>query len=92
MWLVLLVVAGAIFVALAGILSGGIFTIILVPLAVIAIVSWAGYSALGYYGSSMRSPSETQADTAESLPHSDHTQVPSRPATPDEYVDARQHQ
>jgi hypothetical protein len=92
MWLVLFVIVGAIFVVAAGVLSGGIFTIILVPLAVVALVAWLGYSALGCYGSSMTSPSETPSEATESLPHSDHTQVPSRPATPDEYVDARQHQ
>ena len=36
MWLAFLVIFGAIFVVIAGVLSGGIFTIVLVPLAVIS--------------------------------------------------------
>jgi hypothetical protein len=92
MWLALIFIFGAVFVIIAGILSGGIFTIILVPLAIVGFVGWVGYSTLGYLGSSMKSPTETQGNAAQSLPHSDHSQVPSRPATPDEYVDARQQQ
>lgn len=91
MWLALFVIVGAIFVAVAGILTGGIFTIILVPLAVIALFAWAGYSALGYLNTS--ATPQTEAETgAAPLPHSDHRNAPARPATPDELVDARQRQ
>jgi hypothetical protein len=88
MWLAFFVIFGAIFVIIAGILSGGIFTIILVPLAVVALIAWGVYSAAGYFATSM-SPQSRQGG---SLPHSDHTNTASRPTTPDEFVDARQHQ
>jgi hypothetical protein len=91
MWLALFVIVGAIFVAIAGVLSGGIFTIILVPLAVIALFAWAGYSALGYLNTSASPQTEDETGAAP-LPHSRHSNTAAPPATPDELVDARQHQ
>jgi hypothetical protein len=71
--------------------SGGSFTIVLVPLAVIAVASWAVYSAFGRYESSSGSVSHGQSQ-AEPLPHSDHGNTVPRPSTPDELVDGPQQQ
>jgi hypothetical protein len=91
MWLTFLYVVGAIFVAIAGVLSGGIFTLILVPLAVIAAVLAIGYAMWGY-ASGAGSQQEVEDSIGDPLPHSGHRNVPPRPSTPDELVDARQRQ
>lgn len=89
MWLAFIFIFGAIFVIIAGILSGGIFTIVLVPLAVLALAGWVLYAAFGYYASSTGARGRREDAP---LPHSGHSNTASRPATPDELVDARQQQ
>lgn len=88
MWLALLFFLGALFVAVAGVLSGGIFTIILVPLAVIAVIGAIAYTALGYAGGA-GSQQEVEAARSDPLPHSEHQNVAPAPNTPDDLVDAR---
>jgi flagellar basal body-associated protein FliL len=90
MWLGLLGIVIAVFVAIAGVLTGGIFTIILVPLAVIAIVATVVYAMWGYAaGAGTQQEAESLGDP---LPHSEHTNAALRPNTPDELVNARQRQ
>jgi hypothetical protein len=91
MWLAFIFIFGAIFVIVAGILSGGIFTIILVPLAVIAFLSWVVYAAFAYYAGASSSSPDSPSQVA-ALPHSYHDNTVPRPTTPDELVDARQQQ
>jgi hypothetical protein len=47
MWLYLVVVVLLVLGVAGGILAGGVFTIVLVPLALIVLVSGLSYSALG---------------------------------------------
>jgi hypothetical protein len=90
MWLGLLGIVIAVFVAIAGVLTGGIFTIVLVPLAVIAIVGTVVYAMWGYAaGAGTQQEAESLGDP---LPHSEHTNAAPRPNTPDELVNARQRQ
>jgi mannose/fructose/N-acetylgalactosamine-specific phosphotransferase system component IID len=88
MWLALIFVVGAIFVAIAGILTGGIFTLILVPLAIVAVVSAVAYTSLGYLRGA-GTQQEVESAGTDPLPHTHHNNVPPRPTTPDELVDAR---
>jgi hypothetical protein len=90
MWLAFFFFFGAAFVAIAGILSGGIFTLVLVPIAAIAVLSGIAYVAWGYAGGA-GSQQEVESAMSEPLPHSDHSNVPAPPNTPDDLVDARQH-
>jgi hypothetical protein len=90
MYLGLVLIVLAILFAIAGIFSGGVFTIVLVPLAVLAVVGAtaalvtaraAGISAtLGKQpGIPAKGPGEDAGPSAGEVP-----------MTPDEYVDARQ--
>jgi hypothetical protein len=89
MWLAILFFLGAVFVAVAGVLTGGIFTLVLVPIAVIAVVSAIGYAGWGYLKGG-GTQQEVESARSDPLPHSGHSNVPARPNTPDELVDARQ--
>jgi mannose/fructose/N-acetylgalactosamine-specific phosphotransferase system component IID len=89
MWLAFLFIFGAIFVAIAGVLTGGIFTLVLVPIAIIAIVTAIVYAGLGY-SKGAGTQQEVESAMSDPLPHSGHSNMPSRPNTPDDLVDARQ--
>jgi hypothetical protein len=89
MWLVFLFFVGAIFVVIAGVLSGGIFTLVLVPIAIVAIVSGIAYAGWGYLKGA-GTQQEVESAMEDPLPHSGHSNVPSRPNTPDDLVNARQ--
>jgi hypothetical protein len=89
MYLLLFIVFIAILVIVGGIFSGGIFTIILVPLAVIAVVSAVAYTGLGRAAGLDEKP-----PTPEKKPIRRKGVEPGTngdvPVTPDEYVDALQ--
>lgn len=89
MWLSLLFFVGIIFVVLGGLVLGGIFTIVLLPLAVIAAVTAVAF-ALWARATRARSTTEKPAADNQPLPQSEHSNVAPRPSTPDELVDARQ--
>jgi hypothetical protein len=90
MYLVLFVAFIAILVIIGGIFSGGIFTIILVPLAVIAVVSAIGYAGLGH-AAGVDKPNKRGPDRKpirrKGVEPGTNGDVP---VTPDEYVDALQ--
>ena len=88
MWLAFLFFVVAVFVAIAGVLSGGVFTIILVPVAVIAIIGGIVYSALGV-AAGAGTQQEVEEARSQPLPHSGHSNVAARPTTPTEIADAR---
>lgn len=76
----------------AGVLSGGIFTIVLVPAAILlglALLFGSWGRAKGGRSSESRSKA---ASSSAPLPHSDHRNTASAPTTPDALVDARQQQ
>jgi hypothetical protein len=79
-----------IFGIVGSVLSGGIFTIVLLPLGVIALISAVvfgafGRSAQGRHGASTHAGSST----ARPLPASEHRNTAAAPTTPDELADAR---
>ena len=89
MWLylvgIVLVVLG-----LAGLAAGGIFTLVLVPLGLIAIASAAGYSAWDRAAAS-RAGAETNAHptTNRPLPHHPRREGGHVPTSPEALTDAR---
>jgi hypothetical protein len=91
MWLGVVLILAIAFMVVAGVLSGGIFTIVLVPLAVVVAVTGLGY-AMWARATGAASPQEAQvsADSVpDSLPHSGHSNAAAAPNTPDQLVDAR---
>ena len=91
MYLGLVLIVLAILFVIVGIVSGGAFTIILVPLAVIAAVSAAvtlmSARAAGIEGTLTKQPERMPRGR---LRHGSRSPPGEVPATPDEYVDARQ--
>ena len=85
-----LVVLAVLFV-IAGIFSGGVFTIVLVPLAVIAVV--AGVAALMSARAAGIEATLTQPPERQATGRVERGTGPAAgevPATPDDYVEARQ--
>jgi hypothetical protein len=84
--LVVLCVAGSVF-------GGGVFTIVLVPLAVLALFAAAGYAVLtaaaGRRAGASTDPSPGARRPATTVSQA---QSPSRPSTPGELADARRAQ
>lgn len=89
MYLVLFVVLIAVLVVIGGIFSGGIFTIILIPLALIAAVSAVAYMGVARAAradETRRRPKKNSIRRKGVEPGTDDDV----PVTPDEYVDALQ--
>jgi len=91
MYLALFLIVIAVFCVIAGIFSGGIFTIILVPIAAVAIIAAVvtGISAraAGLEGTLMRQPDMQPKGR---MPEGAGPAPGEEPVTPDEYVEARQ--
>jgi hypothetical protein len=94
MWLSIIAVAMLIFGIVGSILSGGIFTIVLIPLGAIALLSAAVHGALA-----RKTQANTGSDgntssrrTVDPLPTSTRQNVAPAPSTPADLVDARRQQ
>jgi hypothetical protein len=89
MWLYM--IAGFLFLlgVVGGVASGGIFTLIFIPLGFVMLVVAAG---VGWWGRSAQADAEgsnpTQSAEPKPLPSSPPHETP-RPSTPEELVDAR---
>jgi hypothetical protein len=94
MWLAVVLILAIVFMVIAGILSGGIFTIVLVPLAGIAAVTGLAYAMWARAtGAGSQQEAEVTADSVpDPLPHSEHSNAPAAPDTPGQLVDARRRQ
>ncbi len=77
-------------VLIAGIVVGGIYAIVLVPIAVIIGVFGAAY-VVWARSKRVAPPDERHADV-DPLPHSGHSNTAATPSTPDQLVDARRSQ
>ena len=91
MYLGLFLVVLAVLFVLLGIFSGGVFTIVLVPLAVIAVV--AGVAALmsaRAAGISSTLTKQPERQSTGRVPRGEGPPAGEVPATPDDYVEARQ--
>lgn len=93
MWLYIVALVLLIFGLVGGVLTGGIFTIVFIPLGIIALVSAIAYGAWGRAAHG-RQGSSTHAtpSTAEPLPSSQHHNTASAPSTPEQLADARRAQ
>jgi hypothetical protein len=90
MWLYILAFVLLIFGIVGSVLSGGIFTIVLVPLGVIALISAVAFGAFGRSAQSRHGAStNARPSTARPLPATGHSNTPSQPTTPDEIAEAR---
>ena len=89
MWLYILVFAVLIFGIIGTILSGGIFTIVLLPLGIIAVISalvFGGFGRSAQRGQGGSSDGKTSPGRP--LP-SGHSNAASAPSTPDDLTEAR---
>jgi hypothetical protein len=93
MWLTVIGVLLLVEAIAGSIVSGGIFTIVLLPLALIALVSAALQSmAVRRAETSAGGAGERSEPGPRPLPSSDHRNVASAPNTPEELAEARRQQ
>jgi hypothetical protein len=85
MWLYLIAMVFVVVGIIGGIVSGGIFTIILIPLAAIVLLSGLGYSVLA------RSAAEKAGatDARKPLPHQPERAPSHVPSSPERLADER---
>jgi hypothetical protein len=90
MWLYVLAFFLLIFGIVGSVLSGGIFTIVLIPLAIIALITAVVFGAFGRGAQGQHGAStDARPSTAQPLPASQHSNTPPRPTTPEEITEAR---
>jgi hypothetical protein len=88
MWLLVVFAFLGLLAIIGGSLAGGIFTIVLIPLAVIALVTAVGYTY--FSGTAQRRASgERRRDRPPAPPTAQQPSSAPRPSTPDELADAR---
>jgi hypothetical protein len=93
MWLYIIAVALLIFGIVGGVLSGGIFTVVLVPLGLIALVTAVVMSGLAHRAGAAKTPGGNGTGEPRPLPHSDaQPSAVATPSTPEDLVDARREQ
>lgn len=92
MWLIYIAGLLVVLAVIAAIAGGGIFTLVLVPLAVIAVIGavWSAIAARSAQapGAKRRTPTETGA-SGSSLPHSFARESGRAPESPEAMADAR---
>jgi hypothetical protein len=90
MWLYIIAVFLLIFGIVGSVLSGGIFTIVLIPLGFIALVSAMVHGSLGQGAQRREGPRDDgHSSVAQPLPVSEHSNTASAPTTPEQLADAR---
>jgi hypothetical protein len=93
MWLYLILAALVVLAIVGGTLAGGIFTIVLVPLAVIALVSAVIYAMWGRAAQGTAGGETTATHTSDRpLPHSYRRPAGRAPSSPERLADARRGQ
>lgn len=88
MWLLVVIAFLGLLAIVGGTLAGGIFTIVLIPLAVIAFVTVVGYS---YFGGAAerRASGERSRGRPPAPPTAQQPSSVARPSTPEDLADAR---
>lgn len=87
MWLYIFVIPLAIVMLVGGLLAGGIFTLVFLPIAVIIAVAAVVYTMWGSATDKRNIPGEGEG--VGPLPHTAHSNTGAAPSTPDQLVDAR---
>jgi hypothetical protein len=90
MWLYLFVIPLAIVMFIGGLLAGGIYTIVFLPIAVIGAGGAIVYTMWASSTEPQNIPGERER--VKPLPHTEHRNTPAAPTTPDQLVDARRAQ
>jgi hypothetical protein len=91
MWLSFPVLILVVLLIIGGIIGGGVFTLVLVPVAVIMVLVSIVISGWSRSQERGENPSEASL-TGDPLPHSGRRNMAASPASPDDLVNARQHQ
>ena len=88
MWLLIIVAFLGLLAVAGGTLAGGIFTIVLIPLAVIALVTAVGYT---YFGGAAerRASGERRRGRPAAPPTAQQPSAPAAPSTPEQLADTR---
>jgi hypothetical protein len=86
----MVVVFAVLLAVVGGVVVGGIFALILVPIAVIIVVMGVVVSMWARATSGRPSPEDERSRSAPAYPHGGHQNASRAPATPDQLVDARQ--
>lgn len=87
MWLYVIGLPLLLFLVIGGLLAGGVYTIVFLPIAAIIIAGAVLYTMWGRSARPADIPGE--AERVEPLPHAHHSNVAAPPTTPDQLVDAR---
>jgi hypothetical protein len=87
MWLFLVGLIIVIVALVAGLLAGGIFTIIFLPVAVIILGGALVFYMWGRSGDRSRVPGE--GEPVRPLPHTQHANTAAPPSSPDQLADSR---
>jgi hypothetical protein len=87
MWLAFPIFVLVFLAIVGGLVVGGVYLLVLLPLALLVIVGYVAYAMW------KRSSEATlsRAGAADPLPHTEPGGGPATPASPDDLVDARQH-
>ncbi len=87
MWLYIFVIPLAIILIIGGLLAGGVYTIVFLPIAVIIAVGSILYTM---WASSQRSPNlSREREQVSPLPHTGHANTAATPSSPEQLTDAR---
>jgi hypothetical protein len=89
MWLGLVLILAVALALIGGVVVGGVFAFILVPIAAIIVVT-ALVMSMWARANRPREGAQRPGSPDNSLPHGAHSNAASTPATPDQLVDARQ--
>jgi len=90
MWLFFFVAPLAVVLLIGGLLAGGIYTIVFLPIALIIVVAGLLFTTWGRSTRPENVPGERER--VQPLPHTDHANTAPAPSTPDQLVDARRQQ
>lgn len=95
MWLGLLIAFAVLLAVIGGVVVGGIFALILVPIAAIILIAAVVMSMWARASSGRPGPEDERSRSRSSsgppaYPHGGHQNASAGPATPDDLVDARQ--
>jgi hypothetical protein len=90
MWLGIVVLFAVVLAVIGGLVVGGIFALVLVPIAVIILVFAVVTSMWARATSGRPSPEDERSRPGPAYPHGSHQNSSPAPATPDQLVDARQ--
>jgi hypothetical protein len=90
MWLGIVIAFAVLLAVIGGVVVGGVFALILVPIAVIVVVGAVVMSMWARATSGRPSPEDERSRSEPTYPHGGHQNASSAPATPDQLVDARQ--